>query len=255
MYTFQQKRSISKAIAQPSKIETYRRLLSSRGLPAAGTIMKDRSALAVSMVYVLLDHFSAEEIQAACETPAASGGQPAATVAKVPPPAPKQAKISKFEQYPDIPWRQLDNPMVRMADSIFTDRINCWSELKRLEAITQGEITDFDTLADIVRLAARLEMCFNELRSFNNTGKFLGKHPFISSRDERSRIFDILRRNPEEYFQERKNVELNISRYGSQVNSPKLAGEKKEKAKTNLEKFQALLQVFKDVFDEFVKGK
>ena len=136
-----------------------------------------------------------------------------------------------------------------------TDRINCWSELKRLEALTQGEITDFDTLADIVRLAARLEMCFNELRSFNNTGKFLGKLPFISSRDERSRIFDILRRNPEEYFQERKNVELNISRYSSQVNSPKLAGEKKEKAKTNLEKFQALLQVFKDVFDEFVKGK
>ena len=39
------------------------------------------------------------------------------------------------------------------------------------------------------------------------------------------------------------------------MNSPKLAGEKKEKAKTNLEKFQALLQVFKDVFDEFVKGK
>lgn len=50
-------------------------------------------------------------------------------------------------------------------------------------------------------------------------------------------------------------MELNISRYSSQVNSPKLAGEKKEKAKTNLEKFQALLQVFKDVFDEFVKGK
>ena len=60
--------------------------------------MKDRSALAVSMVYVLLDHFTAEEIQAACEAPSASGGQPAATAAEVPPPAPKQAKISKFEQ-------------------------------------------------------------------------------------------------------------------------------------------------------------
>lgn len=89
MYTFQQKRSISKAIAQPSKIETYRRLLSSRGLPAAGTIMKDRSALAVSMVYVLLDHFTAEEIQAACDAPSVSGRQPAATAAQVQPEGPK----------------------------------------------------------------------------------------------------------------------------------------------------------------------
>ena len=255
MYTFQQKKAISRAIAQPSKIEIYRSLLASRGLPAAGTIMKNRSALAVSMVYTLLEHYTAEEIQAACETSEVKAGQPAESRSKALSEVTKQAKISKFEQYPDIPWKQLDNPMVRMADSIFTDRINCWSELKRLEALTQGEFTDFDTLADIVRLAARLEMCFNELRSFNNTGQFLGKHPFISAKDERSRIFDILRRNPEEYFQERKNVELNISRYSSQVNSQKLDDEKKEKAKTNLEKFQALLQVFKDVFNEFIKGK
>ena len=255
MYTFQQKKSISRAIAQPSRIDIYRRLLSSKGLPAAGTIMKNRSALAESMVYTLLEHYTAEEIQAACEAPEAKVEQPVGSVPQAPSEAPKPAKISKFEQYPDIPWKQLDNPMVRMADSIFTDRINCWSELKRLEALTQGEFTDFDTLADIVRLAARLEMCFNELRSFNSTGRFLGKHPFISSRDERSRIFDVLRNNPEEYFQERKNVELNISRYSSQVNSPNLDEEKKEKARTNLEKFQALLQVFKDVFNEFIKGK
>lgn len=226
-----------------------------RGLPSAGTIMKNRSALAVSMVYVLLEHYSAEEIQAACDAPGTLGAQPGRDAATNAPTAPERAKISKFEQYPDIPWRRLDDPMVRMADSIFTDRINCWSELKRLEALTQGEFTDFDTLADIVRLAARLEMCFNELRSFNNTGRFIGKHPFISAKDERSRIFDILRRNPETYFQERKNVELNISRYSSQVNSSKLDTDKKEKAKINLEKFQALLQVFKDVFEEFIKGK
>ncbi len=255
MYTFQQKKSISRAIAQPSKIEIYRGLLASRGLPAAGTIMKNRSALAVSMVYTLLEHFTAEEIQAACEARSPMAGQPVGSMEKASTEAPKPPRISKFEQYPDIPWKQLDNPMVRMADSIFTDRINCWSELKRLETLTQGEFTDFDTLAETVRLAARLEVCFNELRSFNNTGKFLGKHPFISTKDERSRIFDILRRNPEEYFQERKNVELNISRYSSQVNSPKLDDDKKEKARTNLEKFQALLQVFKDVFNEFIKGK
>ena len=253
MYTFQQKKSISKSIADPAKVEIYRQMLAAKRLPASGTISRNRSALAVSLVYILLDHYTMDEIMAAGSTASIPAAQVAAASAGFSSAAPKPAKISKFEQYPNIPWKQLDNPLVRMADSIFTDRINCYSELKKLEAQTQGEMADFSTLAEIVRLAARLEMCFNELRSFNNTGKFLGKHPFIESKDERSRIFDLLRRDPEAYFQERKNVELNIARYSSQVNSAKLDADKKEKAKSNLEKYQAVLQVFKDVFSELIK--
>lgn len=253
MYTFQQKRSISKSIADPARIELYRQMLAAKRLPASGTISRDRSALAISLVYILLDHYTMEEIMAAGCTASAPVAQVAAASVGVSSAARKPSKISKFEQYPDIPWKQLDNPLVRMADSIFTDRINCYSELKRLEADTQGETADTDTIAEVVRLAARLEMCFNELRSFNNTGKFLGKHPFIERKDERSRIFELLRRDPEGYFQERKNVELNIARYSSQVNSKKLDADKREKAVVNLQKFRALLQVYKDVFAEIVK--
>lgn len=253
MYTFQQKKSISKSIADPAKVEIYRQMLAAKRLPASGTINRNRSALAISLVYILLDHYTMEEIMAVGDTASAPVVQVTAVPVGVSPSAPKPAKISKFEQYPDIPWKQMDNPLVRMADSIFTDRINCYSELKRLEVQTQGEMTDISTLAEIVRLAARLEMCFNELRSFNNTGKFLGKHPFIESKDERSRIFDLLRRDPEAYFQERKNVELNIARYSSQTNSKKLDADKREKAGVNLQKFRALLQVYKDVFAEIVK--
>lgn len=253
MYTFQQKKSISKSIADPAKINIYRQMLAAKRLPASGTINRNRSALAISLVYILLDHYTMEEIMAVGDTVSAPVVQVTAVPVGVSPAAPKPAKISKFEQYPDIPWKQMDNPLVRMADSIFTDRINCYSELKKLEVQTQGEMTDISTLAEIVRLSARLEMCFNELRSFNNTGKFLGKHPFIESRDERSRIFDLLRRDPEAYFQERKNVELNIARYSSQTNSKKLDADKREKAGVNLQKFRALLQVYKDVFAEIVK--
>lgn len=255
MYTFQQKKSISKSIADPAKVELYRQMLAAKRLPASGTISRNRSALAISLVYILLDHYTMEEIMAAGAGSAIPVVQSSIIGPKAAAEPPKSAKISKFEQYPNIPWKQLDNPLVRMADTIFTDRINCYSELKRLEAETQGEITDFNTLAEIVRLAARLEMCFNELRSFNNTGKFLGKHPFIESKDERSRIIDLLQRDPEAFFQERKNVELNISRYSSQINSNKLDADKKEKAKSNLEKYQAILQMFKDVFLELIKGQ
>ena len=247
MYTFQQKKSISKSIADPAKVEVYRQMLAAKRLPASGTISRNRSALAISLVYILLDHYTMEEIMAAgagSDIPVVQSSVSGPKVATEPA---KPAKISKFEQYPNIPWKQLDNPLVRMADSIFSDRINCYSQLKRLEAETQGEFTDFSTLAEIVRLAARLEMCFN--------GKCLGKHPFIESKDERSRIIDLLRKDPEAFFQERKNVELNITRYSSQINSSKLDADKKEKAKSNLEKYQAILQMFKDVFTELIKGQ
>ncbi len=253
MYTFQQKKSISKSIADPAKIDIYRQMLAAKRLPASGTISRNRSALAISLVYILLDHYSMEEIMATGGTASAPVAQVAAAPVGVSPAASKPAKISKFEQYPSIPWKQMDNPLVRMADSIFTDRINCYSELKRLEADTQGETADTDTIAEVVRLSARLEICFNELRNFNNTGKFLGKHPFIESKDERSRIFELLRSDPEAYFQERKNVELNIARYSSQTNSKKLDADKRGKAGVNLQKFRALLQVYKDVFAEIVK--
>lgn len=253
MYTFQQKRSISKSIADPARIELYRQMLAAKRLPASGTISRDRSSLAVSLVYILLDHYTMDEILAAGNDYRPPKVQSSTDAPKVAVELPKPAKISKFEQYPSIPWKQMDNPLVRMADSIFTDRINCYSELKRLEADTQGETADTDTIAEVVRLSARLEICFNELRNFNNTGKFLGKHPFIESKDERSRIFELLRSDPEAYFQERKNVELNIARYSSQTNSKKLDADKREKAGVNLQKFRALLQVYKDVFAEIVK--
>ena len=80
-------------------------------------------------------------------------------------------------------------------------------------------------------------------------------HWYFTLKDERSRIIDLLRKDPEAFFQERKNVELNISRYSSQINSNKLDADKKEKAKSNLEKYQAILQMFKDVFLELIKGQ
>lgn len=99
----------------------------------------------------------------------------------------------------------------------------------------------------------RGELCFSELRNFNKTGRFLGKHPFIAQADERSRVMEILHSDPDRYFDERKNIELNISRYSSQINSKKTTKEQKERARENMERYQARLQMYKDIFKECIQ--
>lgn len=99
-----------------------------------------------------------------------------------------------------------------------------------------------------------MELCFSELRAFNNTGRFLGKHPFIAQADERSRVTALLTSDPDAYFEERKNIELNITRYQSHLNSKKTSKEKKKRAQSNLEKYQARLVLYKEILKNRIQS-
>lgn len=148
----------------------------------------------------------------------------------------------------------MDNDLVRTADSIFTDRVNLYHRLQEIEKGLDGLLeVDRDALESMVMLSIRSELCFSELKSFNDIGKFIGKHPFIKHKDERERVVGLIRTDPDRYFDERKNIELNITRYSSQLNSKKADSARKERAAANLEKFKTALQLYKDVFNEFVK--
>lgn len=252
MYTFRQKTEISRRIAKADNIDLYRKMLKPHRASAAGRVMQNRQALAESLVYNLLDFYTEEQLSA---TPAvlvtSQMRRPKSEDATAP--AVKK-KVSKFEEYPDIRWKDLDDPLVRTADSIFTDRINCWSRLAEIERETAGAAElPVETLSEIVFTSIRGELCFSELRNFNKTGRFLGKHPFIAQADERSRVMEILHSDPDRYFDERKNIELNISRYSSQINSKKTTKEQKERARENMERYQARLQMYKDIFKECIQ--
>ena len=99
-----------------------------------------------------------------------------------------------------------------------------------------------------------MELCFSELRAFNNTGTFLGRHPFIAQADERSRVTALLVSDPDAYFEERKNIELNITRYQSQINSKKTSKEQKERAQSNLEKYKARLELYKEILKNRIQS-
>jgi len=149
----------------------------------------------------------------------------------------------------------MDDPIVRLADSIFSDRISCWQRLQELEKLTQEESAPVSVLSEIVTLEIRRELCFQELRHLNDKGEFLGHHPFISQKSEREMVFRILQEDPESYFEERKKIEDNISRYSSQINGKKSSEAVRERAKVSLEKYQVKLQLYKDVFSEFMRKK
>ena len=61
-YNFQQKKAISRKIADISYIDRYRELLKAVKSPAAGRKMLDRQQLAVSLVYELLTHYTEAQI-------------------------------------------------------------------------------------------------------------------------------------------------------------------------------------------------
>lgn len=252
MYTFSEQLSLARSNASTDFIDTYRSMLAGIGNPASSRISSDRQALARDLLYILLDTFSIDEVRARC-VPAEAHFADDRKMEQAPPRCHERPKISKFEQYPRIPWKELDNPLVRTADSIFSDRINCWSRLKQLEADTQGPTAPRGILGEIVETSVRLEMCFDELRNFNDTGSFLGVHPFIVTKDERERVRDILKNDPETYFSERKNIELNITRYSSQINRKKATEDQREAARANLEKYRAKLRLYKDVLAETIE--
>ena len=68
-------------------------------------------------------------------------------------------------------------------------------------------------------------------------------------------MLQLLRTDPDAYFSARKNIELNISRYSSQINGKRASEAAKARARENLERHQALLAIYKEVFQEFTAKK
>ena len=251
MYSFNERKAIARQLADPGKISVYRKLLSERKNKLSGTIMADRRQLAEALVYALLAYCTAGEIVSYCAEDADQERQTAPHVTAAPP---KAGTRNKFEEYPKIRWKDLDNQVIRTADSIYSDRINCWSRLKELERQLDGE-ADRNVIAEYVDLNIRLELCFEELRNLNDKGTFIGKHPFVTLKSEKERIENLLRNDPEKYFDERKNIEMNISRYSSYLKSGKYGDEKKQKFTEFLDRYKALLQLYKERFMEMFRSR
>lgn len=99
-----------------------------------------------------------------------------------------------------------------------------------------------------------MELCFQELRSFNDKKTFIGKHPFIAQRSERERVEQLLKDNPSAFLDEMKNIDGNIARYKSHVKSSKYTGDRKKKEEENLRRYEVLKQMYQEIFEKNIRS-
>ena len=135
-----------------------------------------------------------------------------------------------------------------MATVIYNDRINTWHKMKQLDELLETKPTA-QAVAEMAELRIRNLQAFAELQSFNDTGKFLCKHPILFGRSEIAQLIKLLRTDPAEFLRQHKNVLDNIKRYKSFVKR-KDRKEKREADKRNLEKYQEKERLFRMVLEQ-----
>lgn len=106
-----------------------------------------------------------------------------------------------------------------------------------------------EAVAQMAELRIRNLQAFDELQSYNDTGKFLNKHPLLSSRSEFAQLLSLFRRDPAEFLHRHKNVLDNIKRYKSYLKRE----ERKNRRATdrqNLTRYQEREKMFKMILEQ-----
>ena len=105
---------------------------------------------------------------------------------------------------------------------------------------------------DMVLLDERNRQAHKELASFNETGQFVNKHPFVIKKrqykDSYAELIELKRTNPSAFLQEITNVTQNIRRIRSQLKTKKYkSDEEKQSWQLNLEKALVRKQVIEEI--------
>ena len=138
-----------------------------------------------------------------------------------------------------------------MATVIYNDRINTWRQMKQLDEVLDKNPTA-QAVADMAELRIRNYQAFAELQSFNDTGKFLCKHPILFGRSEIAQLIKLLRTDPAEFLRQHKNVLDNIKRYRSYLKRSDRK-DKRTADRKNLERHQERERLFKMVLEQHNK--
>ena len=105
---------------------------------------------------------------------------------------------------------------VQTATIIYNDRVNTWRKMKQLDKQLEESPTP-EAVAALAELRVRNLQAFAELQSFNDTGKFLCKHPILFGRSEFSELLRLFKTDPAEFLRKHKNVLDNIRRYKAYI--------------------------------------
>lgn len=135
-----------------------------------------------------------------------------------------------------------------MATVIYNDRINTWRKMKQLDELLEIKPTA-GAVADMAELRIRNLQAFAELQAFNDTGKFLCKHPILFGRSEIAQLMRLLKADPAEFLRRHKNVLDNIKRYKSYLKRSDRKDNRNADRK-NLERHMERERLFKMVLEQ-----
>ena len=120
--------------------------------------------------------------------------------------------------------------------------------MKQLDELLETKPTP-SAVADMVEARIRNLQAFAELQSFNDTGKFLCKHPLLFGRSEIAELMKLLKADPAEFLRQHKNVLDNIKRYRSYIKRTDRKNRRADDLK-NLERHREREKLFKMVLEQ-----
>ena len=123
--------------------------------------------------------------------------------------------------------------------------MNTYREMKVLDIELENKPTDAK-VSKMAELRIRNFLCFSELQSYNDTGQWRYKHPFVIHQSERARLEELKRRDPEAFLRKYANCSYNIKRYISFLKNDTRA-DRRESDKKNLTRYRELETIFKDI--------
>ena len=119
--------------------------------------------------------------------------------------------------------------------------------MKELDKILDEKPTP-DAVAQMAELRIQNLLAFDELKSFNDTGKFLYKHSLIQHRSERAELERLLHSNPSEFLRQHRCVSNSLCRYRRYLKDPEKA-DKKERYRALLSKYTDKDLLFKSILE------
>lgn len=119
--------------------------------------------------------------------------------------------------------------------------------MKELDKVLDVKPTR-EAIMQMVELRIQNLLAFDELQSFNDTGKFLYKHSLISHKSERAELIRLLHSDPSEFLRRHRCVADSISRYERYLRDPSKA-DKKDKYRFLLAKHKDKDLLFKSILE------
>ena len=141
---------------------------------------------------------------------------------------------------------------MQLATLLYNDRVVTYKQMKQLDEQLDRKPTRRDIM-QMVELRIRNLQAFDELQSFNDTGRFRYRHPLVSHKSEQAELERLLADDPAAFMQRYKNCTDNIRRYTSYLRRPDRS-DRRTSDRRLLQKYTELSSLFQTLLRK-ARGK